>query len=268
MFNRHLLLVAGLSLVAGTAEAAIPDASGVYHGCYNLLSGSLKLIDGTSCGLLERHVTWQQRGPQGPAGQSVTSAPLSVGDSSCPTGGVALTLAGNTTYVCNGAQGQPGQPGPEGPAAKVFMGTETIVPDLQGSFYQHEVYTQPITAEADGKCMVTLNFVLGFPSDVFHPRDPGAPVDPNFVPFPSDAVLPEFTVRSVYKEDVYGTNVSDRKAVMTGPRDRKSATVTDIIELEAGKAYRFGGMYSLGSVDFVLNDDNNYVNVFWNCMYY
>lgn len=267
MYKRHLLLVACLSLVTGTAAASIPDESGVYHGCYNLLSGSVKLIDGTNCGLLERHVTWQQKGIQGPqgiAGNSVTSAPLNVGDSHCPTGGVALTLAGNTSYVCNGTQGEQG---PEGPAAKVFMGTETIVPPFNQFQKYTDAYTQPITAEADGRCIVTLNFVLGFPADPHHPHVYGeAPRD--YIPFPDDLVIPSFVARSVYRTDSGGDNVSDRKAVMAGTATRKSASVTDIFELEAGKTYRFGGSYGGEFTNLVLDPNNNYINVFWNCMYY
>lgn len=70
MFNKQIWgwLVVGLSLWTSSASAAIPDANGVFHGCYNVLSGSMRLIDGTSCNLLERHVTWQQQGPTGPQG--------------------------------------------------------------------------------------------------------------------------------------------------------------------------------------------------------
>jgi hypothetical protein len=60
---------------AGTvAYAAIPDAGGVVHGCYNkggLLQdkGALRVVDkGERCRANETAMTWSQTGPQGPAG--------------------------------------------------------------------------------------------------------------------------------------------------------------------------------------------------------
>lgn len=103
--SKHAAMVFGLSLFASTASAAIPDANGVIHGCYNQLTGSTRIIDGNRCGLLEKEITWAQTGPRGPAGAagaSVTGQSLPVGDANCPAGGVALTLSGTTSYVCNG----------------------------------------------------------------------------------------------------------------------------------------------------------------------
>jgi len=126
-------VVSCVSLFASAAAASVPDANGVFHGCYNPLNGATRLVDGTSCSRFEKAVTWQQTGiqgpkgpagatgatgPQGPAGQSVTGASLNVGNPNCPTGGIALTLAGATTFVCNGApgaQGPQGTTGPQGP---------------------------------------------------------------------------------------------------------------------------------------------------------
>jgi hypothetical protein len=82
---KYAWLIVCVSLVASKAAAAIPDATGVFHGCYNVLTGSTRLIDGTSCGFLERHVAWQQtglpgpQGPQGPAGPPGSDAKVIVG---------------------------------------------------------------------------------------------------------------------------------------------------------------------------------------------
>lgn len=57
-----------VSLFASTVSAAIPDADGVIHGCYNVLTGTSRIVDGDSCNLLEKQITWQQKGPQGPQG--------------------------------------------------------------------------------------------------------------------------------------------------------------------------------------------------------
>jgi hypothetical protein len=133
--SKCALIVGSIGLFASGAAASIPDAKGVFHGCYNTVSGAVRIIDGTTCGLLEKAVTWQQTGiqgpagpqgatglsgaqgtpgPQGPAGQSVTGASVNVGNPNCPAGGVALTFGAFTTYVCNGLQGTAGAQGPQG----------------------------------------------------------------------------------------------------------------------------------------------------------
>ncbi|HEX2677814.1 MAG TPA: hypothetical protein VHM19_14275, partial [Polyangiales bacterium] len=128
MQTKHASLVLALAALLWTAtvHASIPDANGVFHGCYNALTGSVRLVDTQSCNALERAITWSQTGPRGPtgatgaqgpagatgprgpAGDSVTGASVNIGNPNCPYGGVALTLTGFTTYVCNGAPGTTG----------------------------------------------------------------------------------------------------------------------------------------------------------------
>jgi hypothetical protein len=72
------LVVAGaLFAIATAVEAAIPDPSGVIHGCYAKTSqgavpaGSLRVVDtgfGQSCNANEGTVNWSQTGPKGPTG--------------------------------------------------------------------------------------------------------------------------------------------------------------------------------------------------------
>jgi hypothetical protein len=67
-------------LLAGTAVAAasIPDASGVIHGCRDLRSGALRVIDsdkGQTCSKTEAALTWNQTGPQGPVGPAGPQGP-------------------------------------------------------------------------------------------------------------------------------------------------------------------------------------------------
>jgi hypothetical protein len=111
---KYAWFVVCVSLVATKAAAAIPDSTGVFHGCYNVLTGSTRLIDGTNCGLLERHVAWQQtglpgpqgpQGPQGPAGPS-GSAKIIVGFESFGAPNIphapnseALTFATSKTFT-------------------------------------------------------------------------------------------------------------------------------------------------------------------------
>jgi hypothetical protein len=57
----------------GTALAAIPDASGVIHGCYKPSDGKLRVIDteaGKTCASEETALVWNQTGPQGSVGPS------------------------------------------------------------------------------------------------------------------------------------------------------------------------------------------------------
>ena len=60
-------LVASLAIVVVVVHAAIPDASGVIHACYRA-NGNLRLVDKSSCTSSETALTWNQTGPQGPAG--------------------------------------------------------------------------------------------------------------------------------------------------------------------------------------------------------
>jgi len=66
------LAIVGIALVVGgIAYAAIPDGSGVIHGCYQKNQGTLRVIDtGTTqtCSSSEAPLTWSQTGPQGQQG--------------------------------------------------------------------------------------------------------------------------------------------------------------------------------------------------------
>jgi hypothetical protein len=61
-------LVASLAIVVvAVVQAAIPDPSGVIHACYRA-NGNLRLVDKSNCTSGETALTWNQTGPQGPAG--------------------------------------------------------------------------------------------------------------------------------------------------------------------------------------------------------
>jgi hypothetical protein len=55
---------------AGVAYAAIPDSSGVIHGCYSK-TGALSVIDSSqTCGKGTTTLDWNQSGQQGPKGDT------------------------------------------------------------------------------------------------------------------------------------------------------------------------------------------------------
>lgn len=91
--------VVGLAGVA-VVSASIPDASGVIHGCYRTNNGTLRIIDSASqtCAGNEAALTWNQTGPQGPAGAT-------------------------------GPQGPAGPQGPQGPAGSGGV----LIPNLVGA---------------------------------------------------------------------------------------------------------------------------------------
>ena len=125
----------GLVATAGFAYATIPDNNKLFTACMLKNVGTVRLIDSSlpssslmsHCTSLESTVAWNQQGqagtpgamgPAGAAGRdgsdgkdghdgvSVTESPAGT---SCANGGVALTAANGTGYVCNGADGGSGQ---------------------------------------------------------------------------------------------------------------------------------------------------------------
>lgn len=111
---------------AGTAYAAIPDANGVIHGCYNVLTGSAKIVDGNNCGFFEKAITWQQTGPRGATGAT-------------------------------GAQGQQGVPGPAGvPNVVVGEGNFQLPLPVNGPSVQ-AYDEQVVEAPSNGFCALTVS---------------------------------------------------------------------------------------------------------------
>jgi hypothetical protein len=131
--------IAFSAAAAGTAVyAGIPDAANIYYGCVLNGVGTVRLIDPSlsSSSLLshcisgkETPITWNQQGPQGPAGlpgangrdgangkdgTSITSSSLATGDSNCPNGGVQFQSASGYAYACNGKDGANGKDGTDG----------------------------------------------------------------------------------------------------------------------------------------------------------
>src|SRR5688572_25702571 len=74
-----VLVVAALGVLAGlagVAVAAIPDSSGVIHGCYARVTGNLRVVDSAQkCRKSERAIQWNQKGPSGPVGPPGPAGP-------------------------------------------------------------------------------------------------------------------------------------------------------------------------------------------------
>ena len=98
------------------ALATIPDANGVFHGCYLKSGGSVRVIDDsvTMCKSGETAIAWSVTGPAGPAG-----------------------AAGATGAT--GATGAPGATGPRGPS-DAFFTEHFVFTQLQGNDF-HEMAT-------------------------------------------------------------------------------------------------------------------------------
>lgn len=72
------VVVAALLVAGGIAYAAIPDGSGVIHGCYLKGLGTLRVIDtdkAQTCSKLEAPLDWSQTGPQGTQGPQGPQGP-------------------------------------------------------------------------------------------------------------------------------------------------------------------------------------------------
>jgi hypothetical protein len=101
-----------LAVGGGIAYAAIPTSTGVIRGCYQMSSGSLRVIGtnptvgGGKCSAGEKALDWSQRGPTGAKG--ATGA----------TGATGVT----------GVTGTTGPSGPTGPGGPGAIAGSTVVP--------------------------------------------------------------------------------------------------------------------------------------------
>jgi collagen triple helix repeat protein len=95
-------------MVAGIAYAAIPDSSGVIHGCYSTKNGALRVIDSAAkCGTGEIALNWNQKGAKGDTGAAGPAGPQGQAGVAGPQGPAGPKGA-------TGAAGPAGQPGPQG----------------------------------------------------------------------------------------------------------------------------------------------------------
>src|SRR5580765_7592947 len=84
--------------IAAAVQAAIPDSSGVIHGCYSASNGQLRVVSsGHACRRSEHAVSWNHTGPRGTAGPAgATGAAGSTGATGPPGGPGAIGTTGAT----------------------------------------------------------------------------------------------------------------------------------------------------------------------------
>lgn len=110
----------GVPFVA--AQAAIPDADGVYTGCYQKITGATRVIDASRqvCRPMETMITWNEAGQPGPAGppgvqgEAGATGPQGEQGLAGPAGPQGPQGESGPTGP-QGAQGEQGVPGPAGP---------------------------------------------------------------------------------------------------------------------------------------------------------
>jgi len=101
------------------ARRGIPNARGVYTGCYDAATGAVRLIRGSKrCRPGERRVTWNRRGQRGPFGPQGPEGDLGTQGPQGPQGSQGSQGPAGSSGA-PGATGPPGRPGDTGPAGPV-----------------------------------------------------------------------------------------------------------------------------------------------------
>jgi hypothetical protein len=116
-------VVVGVGATGGTAWAAglIPGADGVINACYNSTNGNLRVVkQGQKCRTHEKVLSWNQTGPQGPAGPQGATGPQG------PAGPAGATGA-------TGPQGPAGKDAPKTFAGE-FLGSTGAIWSGTGTF--------------------------------------------------------------------------------------------------------------------------------------
>jgi hypothetical protein len=97
--------LAGVLALGGAAWATTPDSGGVISGCYTKSSGSLRVIDtgvGQGCDTRkESPLSWNQTGPQGPAGATGPRGPSDAWNVSSGVNDAVRIQPNNTVTVAS-----------------------------------------------------------------------------------------------------------------------------------------------------------------------
>jgi hypothetical protein len=167
---RTTLAVAALVVAAGgIAVAAIPDSSGVIHGCYGKGNGQLRVVESASgCKNGETAISWNQIGPAGPRGLPGPRGPAGPRGSAGPQGPPGLggasivARARSTGPVTTVSFPQSQQGRPVGAPVPLRGATWTQAANEIDSVHVEFTYTTPpettcpngapeVTIEADGE---------------------------------------------------------------------------------------------------------------------
>jgi hypothetical protein len=158
--------VAGLA-IAGFAYAAIPDSSGVIHGCYATKNGALRVIDSSAkCANAELALNWNQVGPRGepgPAGPAGAQGPKGDTGAAGPQGakGDPGAMGPQGPKGDTGATGSPGPPGVVASAFGVGEVPTSLPVTGHGGLYQIIGAPARVTVSSGQKLAVTGSVVLG-----------------------------------------------------------------------------------------------------------
>jgi hypothetical protein len=167
MTRRMVLLgTVALASIAGVAYAAIPDSSGVIHGCYVTKTGVLSVIDSSAkCGASQTALNWNQTGPKGatgpagPAGSVGPAGPAGAKGDPGPIGPAGPAGAKGDT----GSAGPAGPPGPSGVVASYFIAGQAPSPLPVTQWADFRFLTTPsrLTVNPGDKLSVTGSAVFG-----------------------------------------------------------------------------------------------------------
>jgi type VI secretion system secreted protein Hcp len=120
--------VAALGAGSAIAVAAIPGEDGSIDGCYNRLTGALRVIDSAEqCRSLETAIEWSQRGPAGP--QGVPGPPGDTGPAG-PQGPAGAAAIANVSTDCEA---------PTAGAAEMFMKLDGIEGESSDDKHKGEI---------------------------------------------------------------------------------------------------------------------------------
>ena len=143
------------AVLGGAAYAAIPDANGVIHGCYDKQSGKLRVIDSEegqpkACGNGETPLSWSQQGPQGVPGSEGPRGPEGPQGDTGPQG-----PAGVSGYLRQRAFSETNDDDLKTvtarcPGDKKVLGGGSSISSSLGAFFRGHVLSDNPTTDNDG----------------------------------------------------------------------------------------------------------------------
>jgi hypothetical protein len=152
----RFVVLAGIAVILGSiiVWAAIPDSSGVIHGCYDS-RGSLRVIDfpQVQCKSNEVSLNWNQTGPTGPQGLTGSQGPLGPVGQTGPQGQTGQ----NGLQGPIGPQGTTGQQGPAGVGLNPLQVATVRLYEINEATPDISVGNLPLGMAFDGDNMWIVN---------------------------------------------------------------------------------------------------------------